>query len=401
MEAITPLLTTVSVTYTVADKSKSADISSDVSGDLLSLTYEDKDGGEADTLSISLKDPEGKWAGSWTPERGDMVEVTLSTQDRGAVSTGKMIIDRLQASGRPRVFTIDAVSIPMQNSIRRTLKTRAFEKMRLKDIARQICADNDLELFWDSAITDDENQLYDKADQERISDLEFLKNLCDDAGLSLKLSSEKLIVYGQESYEAKEPVCALAENASWITSWSFEAQQSERYKACTVRWRDLAQKSKKAAPTGSGSSPGSGSGGSSNRFLKQSSSGGNRFLDKSSLSGGSKKKAAVGKKAEYHEYTYEDPSVEDSGQIYSLKKRAGSQAEAERLAKAQLRRLNLRQLTGSLEMVGNPLMAAGSVVALSGFGSFDGNFIITSATHSMGSEGYRTSVQVRRVNNDY
>lgn len=393
MEAITPLLTTVSVTYTVADKSKSADISSDVSGDLLSLTYEDKDGGEADTLSISLKDPEGKWAGSWTPERGDMVEVTLSTQDRGAVSTGKMIIDRLQASGRPRVFTIDAVSIPMQNSIRRTLKTRAFSKMHLKDIAQQICTDNDLELFWDSAITDEENQLYDKADQERISDLEFLQRLCKDAGLSLKLSSERLIVYGQESYEAKEPVCALVENASWITSWSFVAQQSERYKACTVRWRDVAQKSKKSASAGSG--------GSSNRFLKQSSSGGNRFLDKSSLSGGSKKKAAVGKKAEYHEYTYEDPSVEDSGQIYSLKKRARSQAEAERLAKAKLRRLNLRQLTGSLEMVGNPLMAAGSVVALSGFGSFDGNFIITSATHSMGSEGYRTSVQVRRVNNDY
>lgn len=393
MEAITPLLTTVSVTYTVADKSKSADISSDVSGDLLSLTYEDKDGGEADTLSISLKDPEGKWAGSWTPERGDMVEVTLSTQDRGSVSTGKMIIDRLQASGRPRVFTIDAVSIPMQNSIRRTLKTRAFTKMHLKDIAQQICTDNDLELFWDSAITDEENQLYDKADQERISDLEFLQRLCKDAGLSLKLSSEKLIVYGQESYEAKEPVCALVENASWITSWSFEAQQSERYKACTVRWRDVAQKSKKSASAGSG--------GSSNRFLKQSSSGGNRFLDKSSLSGGSKKKASVGKKAEYHEYTYEDPSVEDSGQIYSLKKRARSQAEAERLAKAKLRRLNLRQLTGSLEMVGNPLMAAGSVVALSGFGSFDGNFIITSATHSMGSEGYRTSVQVRRVNNDY
>ena len=397
MEAITPLLTSVSVIYTLADKSNSADISANVSGDLLSLTYEDKDGGEADTLSISLKDPDGKWAGSWTPERGDMIEVTLATQDRGAVSTGKMIIDRLQTSGRPRVFTIDAVSIPMQNSIRRTLKTRAFTKMHLKDIAQQICTDNDLEMFWDSAITDDENQLYDKVDQSRVSDLEFLQKLCKDAGLSLKLSYEKLIIYGQESYESKEPVCVLVENASWITSWSFEAQQSERYKACTVRWRDMAQKSRKSASSGSSS----GSSGSSNRFLKQSSSGGNRFLDKSSLSGGSKKKASVGKKAEYHEYTYEDPSVEESGQIYSLKKRAGSQAEAERLAKAQLRKLNLRQLTGSLEMVGNPLMAAGSVVALSGFGSFDGNFIITSATHSMGSEGYRTSVQVRRVNNDY
>ena len=393
MEAVTPLLTTVSVIYTVADKSKSADISADVSGDLLSLTYEDKEGGEADTLSITLKDPDGKWAGSWTPERGDMVEVTLATQDRGAVSTGKMIIDRLQASGRPRVFTIDAVSIPMQNSIRRTLKTRAFTKLHLKDIAQQICADNDLELFWDSAITDDENALYDKVDQERVSDLEFLQKLCKDAGLSLKLASEKLIIFGQESYESKEPVCVLAESASWLTSWSFEAQQSERYKACTVRWRDMAGKSKsKAAAKPSGAS--------SNRFLKQPSAR-NRFLDKASLSGGSKKKASVGKKAEYHEYTYEDPSVEESGQIYSLKKRAGSQAEAERLAKAQLRKLNLRQLTGSIEMVGNPLMAAGNVVALSGFGSFDGNFIITSATHSMGSEGYRTSIQVRRTNSEY
>ena len=46
-------------------------------------------------------------------------------------------------------------------------------------------------------------------------------------------------------------------------------------------------------------------------------------------------------------------------------------------------------------------MVAGSVIELTGFGSFDGNFIIERAEHSMGPNGYVTSLDVRRVNNTY
>ena len=70
-------------------------------------------------------------------------------------------------------------------------------------------------------------------------------------------------------------------------------------------------------------------------------------------------------------------------------------------AKAKLRQLNSRQLTGSLSMIGDPLMCAGAVIKLLGFGSFDGNFIIEKATHTMNNSGYVTSIDVRRVNNNY
>ena len=71
------------------------------------------------------------------------------------------------------------------------------------------------------------------------------------------------------------------------------------------------------------------------------------------------------------------------------------------MAKATLRKLNLRQTSGSLSLVGDPLMIAGNVIELKGFGSFDGRFIIESANHSMTSGGYTTSIDVRRVNEVY
>ena len=100
-------------------------------------------------------------------------------------------------------------------------------------------------------------------------------------------------------------------------------------------------------------------------------------------------------------YTYTDPDVDDNGQEYQVKKRATSVSEAERIAKATLRKLNLRRVTGNLTLIGDTSLVAGVVIKLKGFGSFDGNFFIDSASHNVGSGGYTTSISVRRVNNKY
>ena len=84
-----------------------------------------------------------------------------------------------------------------------------------------------------------------------------------------------------------------------------------------------------------------------------------------------------------------------------MKKRAASSDEAKRIARATLRKINLRKMTGNLTLVGDPTLVAGVVIALEGFGSFDGAFIIERATHSVGTSGYTTSVSVRRVNTKY
>ena len=100
-------------------------------------------------------------------------------------------------------------------------------------------------------------------------------------------------------------------------------------------------------------------------------------------------------------YTYVDPNADDDGQEYQVKKRATSIDEAKRIAKATLRKLNLRKMTGSLSLVGDTSLVAGVVIKLKGFGSFDGGFIIESASHSVSTSGYVTSLSVRRVNNNY
>ena len=100
-------------------------------------------------------------------------------------------------------------------------------------------------------------------------------------------------------------------------------------------------------------------------------------------------------------YTYTDPDADDNGQEYTLKKRATSLAEAKRLARAKLRQLNLRRVTGSMTVIGDVLLVAGVVIECRGFGSFDGNFIVEQATHQISGNGYTTALTLRRVNNNY
>ena len=122
--------------------------------------------------------------------------------------------------------------------------------------------------------------------------------------------------------------------------------------------------------------------------------------------GGKKTKKKAGKqKAKSNpaviSYTAVDPDAPESAQEFELKKRVKSQAEAKRLAEAKLRELNAKVMTGSLTLVGNTSLCAGTVIECKGFGSFDGRFVIEEAKHTVGSSGYTTDIRVRRVNMDY
>lgn len=374
------LKTTLSVIY------ESTDISTEISEDLLACIYTDCVEDESDEISITLKDPDGKWGGSWFPDRGAKLQATFNTESRGSLQTNLMIVDSLRVSGSPRVFEMRAVSIPLDNTIRRTIKTRNFENLNLQSIASQISGEAGLELFWDSQI----NPTYDRIDQRQESDLAFLKRLGDESGVSVKVAFNKLIIFDQASYETKAPIKTITINHSPVLSWSFEAQQSERYKAVTVKWRDIKQKTK-------------GGGASSQAIVlaEISSSGADIYGTNYENKDGTAKKGAAKTKTEYVEATFTDDTVEEGGQTYVLKKRCTSYAEAERLAKAKLRQLNAHQITGSLSLVGDPELSAGSVVALSGFGYMDGNFIIERASHSMTSAGYVTQVDLRKINPAY
>lgn len=74
-----------------------------------------------------------------------------------------------------------------------------------------------------------------------------------------------------------------------------------------------------------------------------------------------------------------------------------SQEEANVLARAELNRRNDILITGSGEVVGTPSLRMGMNVMINGIGiRFSGRYYVTSAKHSIGDSGYKTSFEVRR-----
>lgn len=341
-------------------------VTEDVMPDLLSFSYTDNESMKTDSLSLSLMDPKGKWAGRFRPNDGEVVNASITPADvlgtAGSkfrtLSCGTFYVDSFRASGAPRTCEISAVSVPLDIPIRRKTKTRAWEKKSLKSIAGQLANENKLTLLWDVS---DNNPTYDREDQKRESDLSFLMRLCENAGLSLKVTDKKLVIFDQASYEKKKPVRTLTLGESDVLSWEFTASVAETYKSVTVKYRDP-KKSNVA-----------------------------QNVDESIRSD----------KAAYIEYTYVDDKVDSSGQEYEMKTRAKTYDEAKRLAKAKLRSLNRRSVTGSMSLVGDIGLVAGVVVTLKGFGSFDGNFVVEQAVHALGSSGYTTGLSLRRVNTKY
>ncbi|MBR4492434.1 MAG: hypothetical protein IKO98_07230, partial [Bacteroidales bacterium] len=88
------------------------------------------------------------------------------------------------------------------------------------------------------------------------------------------------------------------------------------------------------------------------------------------------------------------------GKTLEIKEDVENIAEAERLAKKRLREKNCQEWTGSLTVPGNLNLVAAVTVNITGFGKFDGKYIITRASHSIGN-GYQTSIEVRRCLNGY
>nr|DAY59570.1 MAG TPA: tail protein [Caudoviricetes sp.] len=379
-----PIQTYLRLLFTEAGKS----VSENILPDLLSFTYDDKETNEADEISLTLKDPTGKWASKWKPDGGEVVRAyiasgTVDGKKGRELFCGKFFVDSLRTSGSPRVFEMRAVSIPMNTPIRRKMVTKAWEKKTLKGIAQEIAAAAKVKLLFDSK----EDPSYDRQDQKAESNLKFLSRLCEDAGLSIKVTDSQIVIFDQAFYEKKKPVKTLTLGVSDILSWDFESQQSETYKSCTISYRNPKEKKK----------------GSSGSYVT------------GDFSDIDKKAVAVASDDDYDinadpkkkvnpavmTYTYTDPDAEENGQEYQVKKRATSLSEAKRIAKATLRKLNLRKMTGSLSLVGDTSLVAGVVINLKGFGSFDGAFIIESASHSVSTSGYVTSLSVRRVNNNY
>lgn len=331
-------------------------ISSSLVPYLKSLTVTDNIGGMADDLQITLEDRKALWQGSWLPEMGATLDVSIICENwpelPGTIyRLGLFEIDEITSSGPPSEVQIKAVSVPDDNKLRGVERTRSWEKAELKRIANDIAAGAALTLAYEP----DYNPIIDRAEQSEESDLNFLYKILQDHGLALKIFDKQLVIFDEADYEAAEPTSIIykprqagdtgtAFEIKAVKSYSLKSKLRDIYKACHVKYQD-------------------------------------------------------GKSKQKIEATFTDPQ-KASGKTLEVNEQAKTQGEAERLAKKRLRAKNCQEVTGSFSLLGNPLLLAANTIALNGFGAYDATYIITRATHSIGS-GFTTDIEIRRCLNGY
>lgn len=330
------------------------DITEDIRPYLLSLTYRDSEDDAADDLSLSLQDREGVWTRGWLEEAvraaaGARLSISASVTPEGwtaesaaPLKTGRLELDAVSAKGPPGTVVIKATGLGFATSIRQTRRSRAWENCALSAIAAQIAANGGTTCLYEAA----RDPIYSRVEQDQESDITFLTRLCQAEDMAVKCVDGRLAVYSLAEYEGQPPFLTITPGCGY-TDYELETGSADtNYKICRVSWWDSA--------------------------------------------GG----ALVQGTAYGEDY---DPEEDQDERVLEIWARAESQAQAEELARAFLRRANRYAMTARFTLPGNPAVAAGRTVELKGWGGWDGVYMISQATHSLDDDGYRTEMDLRRV----
>lgn len=329
-------------------------ISQDLNRYLISCTYTDNSENNADDLNITIDDREGQWlkwlqADTLLNVKGAEISCVIvyknynDTGKEKVLDCGTFEVDTVNIDGPPQKLTFKASAIAAKNKIRVEKKTKAWEGYSLNGIAAEIAANAGMDLMYESGYVPS----YVRQEQNNISDILFLKTLCNNAGISIKITSKTIVLYDQAEYEQKAAIYEIDRTKGGFISYSFSTSTNDTsYEKCHVTYTD--QKTKKKI-----------------------------------------------------EATYTVPNAKEDGQILEIKDvKVSSKEEALKVAEKRLRQKNKGEYEASLSLPGNPDLVAGVNITLKGFGPFDGKYIINKATHSI-TGGYKTEVNATRVMEGY
>lgn len=253
---------------------------------------------------------------------------------------GVFELDNITADNSPNGITIRATSVPYSCSIRQTLKSKSWENTSLQKIVKEIADKNGFGVMYEVTA----NPMYSRVEQYRQSDIAFLSKLCHDCGASLKFTNNIIVVFDQAKYENKKAVRTIKYGKEY-EKYRLSTGTNNTYTSCRVSY---------TTPSGT-----------------------------------------VISAVEYAE-GYKENS--DKNQCLEVHQKVGSIAEAQELAHKTLRLHNKYEYEASFTFPGDTSLVAGCTVELSGFGAWNGKYIIKQAKHSIShNNGYTTQITLRKA----
>lgn len=310
------------------------DISTTVDKYLESFQYTDPASGESDSLSITLGNWDNNWLAGWFPDKG----ATLSARVHAyhwtrpgeilKLQCGTFSLDDISFSGTPDVMNMGAISAPASEAFKETERTKTWEDVTIEQMATDIASRYDLTLAYDA-----ETIKIAVVEQSGAADSSFLENICKDYGLSLKVYSNKLVIFDREKYKKKPAVKTISKGE--MLSYTFNTTLTGTYTGGELVYTN---KNGQEVTYKTGSGP---------RILKSNVS-------------------------------------------------AETAAEAKRKLDAAIAEANHSETTLSFSTMGQPLLVAGQTINITGLGVANGKYYIDKATHNVG-EAYTTAFECSKV----
>lgn len=334
METIAAARATVELEY------DGTDITADIEPFLQSFEYTDFGADQVDDIQVTLADPDGRWRGSWYPEKGATLRAGIRWSE-GAVSRkldcGTFVVDTPEYGGPPDAITLKATSASISTSMRRQARARQWKGVTLGQLVQKIGTEHGTTI----KLSGPDTPTLVKIEQKRESDLAFLTRICGREGYALKVESNRIIIYRRATIDAQTPALTIRRGSDNIVSYRFADDRVNTYAACQVKYQH----------------PGKG-------LLTA---------------------------------TYTDPNADSqNGQTLQVSEHCGNQAEAIRRARAKLELANRGRRTCEMQLQGDVRLMSGITLTLTGFGVNDGRYTVDEARHAVDS-GYKTTLKLVRV----
>lgn len=161
---------------------------------LMTCEVTDNKSGDADELSLTLDDHDGKLA---IPKRGVKLQCWMGYIDAGVHDMGIYTVDSVEWGGTPDTITVKAKSADMKGSLK-VARSQSYHDKKLGEIAHQVAIRHELEL----AMTDDLKIIeVGHIDQTNESDMHLLTRLCWQFGAVVNVKHGKLLIF--QPYENK------------------------------------------------------------------------------------------------------------------------------------------------------------------------------------------------------
>lgn len=318
------------------------DITNAITPYLLEITYTDYLSDQSDEITLTLEDVNGDWLYDWYPDNGDGVELSLADNTGELVALGRFEISEIEYRYPPSVVVLKALSTGISKA-NRTIKAKPYTNTTLAEIVRTVAKRLNLSVtgqIRDIKITN--------VTQYQERDVEFLTRLAKTYGHSFKIVDKTLVFYDNEKLGENEAVAVL-----------------DKTSVIDVRFRDVIKNTPNEVQVATYNT---------------------------------QKKQTITKTAKPK--PKRPPKNGKAPTTDTLKITAPNNAtdgEVQAMANAHAQNQADEQIAGEVELVGNAMLVAGQAIMVQDFGKFSGKYLVKQARHTLNSQGFLTTIEIKML----